>query len=422
MIITTTPNDLNTAFKTISGTIASIDETTQNILFKKEGSSVVLTTTNYTSFSKTTLKCSCEGDGDFAIEYKRLSMWLKAIGKTTEVTLTYKDGSVVAKSKGSKSKLMFPSLDTEKLPETPKSLDDESETAKCSADRLYNALKYLKSSVYKDDTRPNLSLVECRNGSLLASDSISMSTLFLDGFENCTLKVQAQEIGNLISFLGSQGDEELSIREGDSAIHFVTKGAEFGLNRYNFAFPDFNPENTEASWETWSVNVDEAKTALAMLSATSDFDIGADKLVVDLKKHNGLVRIETLGMSGEKDYVDITLYSNDEDSNDEDSEVEEAPVDEDSEVEDSNDEDSDDEDSEVEDSEVEDSEVEGSDDEGAIEVFSVSHKRFLDILNRHLSDHIELDLARKGRGGMLRVQTSSGKDLYSTYLAWVFRG
>jgi len=129
MIITTTPNDLNTAFKTISGTIASIDETTQNILFKKEGSSVVLTTTNYTSFSKTTLKCSCEGDGDFAIEYKRLSMWLKAIGKTTEVTLTYKDGSVVAKSKGSKSKLMFPSLDTEKLPETPKSFSSTSRVA-----------------------------------------------------------------------------------------------------------------------------------------------------------------------------------------------------------------------------------------------------------------------------------------------------
>lgn len=408
MKITTTPSNLNNTLKLISPTVSNIDEITQNVSFHVEGGNVTLASTNYTGFSKATLECSVEGeDTSFTIEYKRLSMWLKASSKKAEVNLTFKDSSVTATAKGSKSRVTFPSLSEDSLFKFPETLDEEQETVKCKTDRLYNALKYIRSAVYKDDDRPTLNLVECRDGSLLGSDSVAMATLSLEGFENCKIKVQAQELGNLINFLGGQGEADVSVREGDTSTHFVTDSAVFGLSHYNSSFPSFNPEEEGVEWTSWTVDCEELKEALAILSASADFDVKHDQQCADLTKNGESIRVEMIGADGKVGFADIPLLKEEEEE--ETGEAEDV-------------------DTAIESAIGEDfcdseEEEEGEEEEATEEVttFSISTKRLGELLNKHLSDTITLDLMAKGSGGMLRVQTSVGEDLYSSYLAWMKR-
>jgi len=129
MKITTTPANLNDALKLISATVSNVDETTQNVSFHVEGGNVTLATTNYTGFSKATLDCSVEGEStSFSIEHKRLSMWLKASSKKAEVSLAFKESSVTATAKGSKSRVTFPSLSEDSLFKFPETLEEAQET------------------------------------------------------------------------------------------------------------------------------------------------------------------------------------------------------------------------------------------------------------------------------------------------------
>ena len=407
MKITTTPANLNDALKLISATVSNVDETTQNVSFHVEGGNVTLATTNYTGFSKATLDCSVEGEStSFSIEHKRLSMWLKASSKKAEVSLAFKESSVTATAKGSKSRVTFPSLSEDSLFKFPETLEEAQETISCKTSRLYNALKYIKSAVCKDESRPTLNLVECREGSLLGSDGVAMATLSLEGFEECRIKVQSQELGNLINFLAGQGEVDVSVREGDDSTHFVTKGAVFGLSHYNSSFPNFNPEEKGVEWSSWTVDCDELKEALAILSASADFDVSQERQCADLTKSGGSIRVEMIGADGKAGFADIPLLNEEETGEASEANAEDV-------------------DTSIESTIGEDfcnSEEEATEDTAEkVTTFSISTKRLGELLNKHLSDTITLDLMAKGGGGMLRVQTSVGEDLYSSYLAWMTR-
>ena len=117
--------------------------------------------------------------------------------------------------------------------------------------------------------------------------------------------MQAQELGNLINFLGGQGEADVSVREGDTSTHFVTGSAVFGLSHYNSSFPSFNPEEEGVEWTSWTVDCEELKEALAILSASADFDVKHDQQCADLTKNGESIRVEMIGADGKVGFADI---------------------------------------------------------------------------------------------------------------------
>lgn len=182
------------------------------------------------------------------------------------------------------------SLDPSQFSYWDDTLSQAEVTATVKASRLFAALNYVRPFVCTLETRtPALAATECRDGTLLATDTHSVASVCVAGLEKCGLRIHFSDIPAVNAFLGLDGDIDITVREHTSTIFFVRPdGGTFGVSRWVHAFPNMKIDrSTRASFTLDTENLRYGIRFLATASAKGDdkirFDFRDDKVVLSVK-------------------------------------------------------------------------------------------------------------------------------------------
>jgi DNA polymerase III sliding clamp (beta) subunit (PCNA family) len=349
MEIEVAKRDLEAALQVATIAMASGQTTdlTSHYLFRVKGGEAEILTASHRTFCGTPLTCRVAGeDGAFSIEGWRLRQWLKAVG---DVAVSFKHEDGVTHAATPRGKMSFASLDPDKFPFFETNLKEAVETGSVTCGRLCQVLGYVQPFILdRENTHPQMSLTEAKEGNLYATDLVAMTMIRLtdpkeDGEAPLTLgeselRVHVKDVSPVIGFLRLSTESNVKVLEHkDVCVMFQREdGSILGAARPQNGFPRF-PKDVSVDTEDdiyWVVSVDELKSAIVWLCAgaklredkvwfrwadnTLNLSMEASsggevKLPIEAVEHEGLDKLPSTGFRLPHSYVtEIISHFDDE--------------------------------------------------------------------------------------------------------------
>lgn len=267
--------DLEAALQVVSiGTASTGSDLTTHFVFryKADDNTVeVLSNNNRLGCSMPIAGCKAHVDGDdqaFTVESWRLNKWISAV-EDAVLSLELADGTVKATSP--KGSVKFQSLDPSQFPYWDETLGDTPEGTSIGAKRLQAALSHVKLFISdKDTTTPKLAVTEILNESLQATDKGALAVVTIGDLSASNLRVHGKDLGQVLAFLSSCGDEAVEVREHDRCLFLVRHdGGILSVGRPHHAFPDIALDKKPDDPHWWAVKTEELQSAINALSASA---------------------------------------------------------------------------------------------------------------------------------------------------------
>lgn len=197
----------------------------------------------------------------FTIEGWRLKGWIGMVGDVALELETTSDAEVTIK--GGKYTQRFRSLDPNFFQLMDKTLVGAESKGKVDAKRMAFALRTAKSFASTDDSnKPDVVVVDIRNGLLMATDKSSVVVFFtLKNMPQCSMRVHVKDISGVVGFL-DQVDGEVEILDAKRIVFIkrLSDGAIYGETRYQIDFPNLTYSDDDDQ-RVWSVKVAELRRA-----------------------------------------------------------------------------------------------------------------------------------------------------------------
>lgn len=296
-------SDFDDALKTVSPTLSGGDDVRSHFLFRCSEKEIEILSAGGTSFSMTPLvgvKVEEYGES-FTVEGKRLRNWLSVVDEGQTITVTFDPETRYTTFSEKRGSQKFASLDPSLFPSWDKQLQDSKKTMVISAERLRNALDHAKDFVYADSDRAILNVAEFKSGELRSSNILCLSSVAVEGSEECTSRFYQKNIGPAIKFLSLFGDADVEILEHEMMSFIKTpEGALFGETGWSAKFPDISIPSQDPS-DVWRVSRDEVRKAFAWLKAGAQKD---DDRVI-LSRNGDVVNAEMVSLTGESIQYEI---------------------------------------------------------------------------------------------------------------------
>ena len=372
---------LNTANVGVAGTGA--DMTTHFIFRHVDGRVEVLANNGRLGVSSP-LICNSQLSSDvdsFTVEAKRMKSWLSAVSDGV-LTLEFdeSDRRVVAKSP--RGSITLNSLDPKNFPYWDNDFSSTEQGYSLKSKQLMGALNHVKLFVYEKDTKePRLSVVEVKeteDGRILEStDRAALGMVKLAALQDQgAFRIHNKDLGNVLAFLNTIGDEPVEIREHDKRTFFVRgDGALLNVGRPKHAFPDFKVgSGDEADPYAWTFQTELLKSSIRALVAGAPREESKIHFALDRNQ----VAISMPSATTGRNTYQLELL---ESTNTEDKDFPE-------------------------------------------DGFTVPYEHLLKILNQYKSESVTVGLSPrygdngKVRGGHCRFQEMRGENQYSVILVW----
>jgi hypothetical protein len=296
MKIEVAKQDLEAALGVVSiaASASGTDITTHFIFRYKEDLNVVEVLANNNRLGASMpMICNTNIDSDvqaFTVESWRLKQWISAV-QDAALTLELVEGQVKATSPTGSVK--FPSLDPKLFPYWDETFEATEPGVKVQAKRLNAALVHTRLFISdKDTTTPQYAVTEVKEESLLSSDKAALAVVTLQDKEfsqekdaegndvdvvttvpvltESHLRLHGKDLGHVLSFLSSCGDDPVEIREHDKATFFIREdGGALTVGRPVHAFPDITLDKKPDDPHWWTVKTDDLRSAVKVLVASA---------------------------------------------------------------------------------------------------------------------------------------------------------
>jgi DNA polymerase III sliding clamp (beta) subunit (PCNA family) len=366
-----TKKDLQEAIDIASISLASNGkDISSHYLFRVFNDTVEILTYSGRIFSSTPFKAKVENAIDhnqFTIEAKRLKMWLQSVNEGDALAFEFNGSHVKAISPKGTGK--YQSQDTSLFPFWDTIFVDSKETITIESSRLHAALSYAKFFVSDQESRsPHLCVVEFKNGSLYASDQVSVCLVQMPGTAGSSLRVHGKDLSGVLNYLSNFEDSVTVLEHERAAFIKSSTGHVFGISKFNSAFPELNIPIDSQDTQTWTFSKMDFLTGIQFLSSCAAWE--DTKLTVEA--------------SGETKGMRLTMKSSGGDSV-------EYPV-----------------------------ALAGFESQlGDSSSFQVSHPYLQKALSHFVGDTVSMGVNPKGKGGWLRFKETKGQDNYLTIVAWL---
>jgi hypothetical protein len=294
--------DLETALQVVSiGTASSGSDLTTHYVFRRrpsDGMVEVLSNNTRLGCSMPIAGCKVEeGEGGdaFTVESWRLNKWIAAV-EDAPLTLSLEGGTVKAKSP--KGSVKFQSLDPAQFPYWDTTFAEAGEGSSINAKRLQGALSHVKLFISdKDTTSPKLAVTEILNESLQATDKGALAVVTIGDLKDSNLRIHGKDLSQVLSFLGSCGDEPVELREHEKCLFVVrADGGILSLSRPYHGFPDIALDKKPDDPHWWSLRTDELQSAINALVASAS----KEDTRLTFKQEGDMVALSMTSASGDR--------------------------------------------------------------------------------------------------------------------------
>jgi hypothetical protein len=224
-------------------------------------------------FSEAPVKCVAEDTDEvkaFTVEGARLLAWTKA-AKDAALELEFDPETKIVSATSPRGTMEFQSLDPQNFPFWDAMWADVEEKGTIRADKLLAALNYSRSfSFDKETKKPQLCLIECRNGMLWSTDEKAITLVEVAGLENSNLRIHRNDTAGVQKFLGTCGESEITLMEHDRSLLFKrADGAVFGESRFTAQYPSLNVNRDGEATVWWSLPLEEIVEGIPYLRSGS---------------------------------------------------------------------------------------------------------------------------------------------------------
>jgi hypothetical protein len=237
---------------------------------------------------------SSVGDAtSFTVEAWRLNKWVAAV-EPSVLSLEFKDNIVVATSP--KGSVKFQSLDPSGFPYWDEMYKSSEPTMTISAKQLQGALSHSKQFLSdRDTTRPNFTVTEIRNGSMLATDIGALSMISCPEFKGSSLRINRKDVPKVISFLSSCGDLGIEVREHTKCAFLVREDTGLlSVGRPRHEFPDFELDKKPYDPFWWEFKTEDLRSGINTLISSAakedtrvTFNRVGDQVFLSMASANG---------------------------------------------------------------------------------------------------------------------------------------
>lgn len=254
-----------------------------------------------------------EDHNAFTIESWRLNKWLSVAESSVPLQLEYSDSTVTAKSP--RGSIKFSSMDAAKFPYADQSFAETQKGVLIKAKRFHAALSHARQFISdKDTTNPKLSSAEIRGGSLQSTDKGALAVVTINELKNSTLRIHGKDLGQVLSFAATCGDDNIEIREHERCLFLLrnTGGGLMSVGRPLHPFPDIKVDKKEEDPHWWVLKVDDVKAAITALEAAA----AKDDVRINFALEGGTVVLSiTTAHSGERSsqHIEAEIGQSDED-------------------------------------------------------------------------------------------------------------
>lgn len=293
--------DLEAALQVVSiGTGSTGSDLTTHFVFRyKEDSNQVevLSNNNRIGVSMPIQGCKASVDDDthaFTVESWRLNKWISAV-EDAVLTLELDKGNVVATSP--KGSVKFQSLDPSQFSYWDETLGEVGEGLTVGAKRLQAALGHVKLFISdKDTTTPKLAVTEIKNESLQATDKGALAVVTIEDLKTSNLRIHGKDLGQVMSFLGTCGEESITVKEHDRCLFLERHDAGImSIGRPKHAFPDITLDTNDSDPHEWVLRKDELVSAINALSASAS----KEDTKVTFSVQKGMIALSMTSASGD---------------------------------------------------------------------------------------------------------------------------
>lgn len=366
-------SDLETALKVVTNTFnKSASDIASHFLFRvKDKSLSILSSNGLRIFSSCPVVSASDADVMFTSEGWRVQELINAVPAGTLLTLDPRGSEVgVSVDRG---KIEFSSLDPSSFPFWDDTLANAKETAKIPANRLKDAFQHANMFICADEGRtPQLCVAEFRDGVLYSTDQTAVSTVRVVGMEKSSIRLHNSDVPNLISFLDSAKETEVTVLEHERAMLVVrSDGAIFGSSIFGSRFPEFDVDWDLKEDQEWTIFKEDYAGDVRFLRAGA---VRNDVRITLEPKGSNVLSLTMASANGKPMTVDLKAQSM--------------------------------------------VARDGSEalPEGGV---PVSHKHLGLALSTHSATTVVLGVTKRNKGGWVRVRDERNGDTYMTTVAWI---
>jgi hypothetical protein len=240
----------------------------------------------------------------FTVEGSRLLQWVKAV-RDAALELVFNSEDKVVTAVSPRGSMEFKSLDPADFPYWDAMWADVEPKGTCSADKLNDGLSYARQFCSDKETKkPQLCLIECRDGVLYATDEKAITLVSLEGLGDSSLRIHRNDAGAVLKFLSTCGTDPVALLEHDRSLLLKrSDGAVFGVNRFKAKYPDIVVDRETPAMVWWKIATAEILGGIPFL--TSGIQKGDTRLYFSRPVADGPVK---MGMKATTDaQMDIDL-------------------------------------------------------------------------------------------------------------------
>lgn len=291
-------NDLLDSINRVSGVLyGSEEDLSSHILIRSKGGEVELLSSMDPLFCLSPLTATVEGEGEFAVEGKRLKQWVTSV-KSGLISLELYPSGVMASS--DKGQILLPAYsDLSDFPYWDKQVSTWECVAKVESGKLSESLKLLQHfSLEEEGLHPEYCVIEMKDSVLMAFDGSSFSYVDFEELKDTGFTFHARCIKPLQKFLSADKAVEVELLMSKEVRVFrYSDGSYFGCSRPLGNLPTFDFRVPDAHL-TWTVDVNDLNSSLNLLEAGSKK--GSDYLRL-LKKGGKFFACRARPQGGEND-------------------------------------------------------------------------------------------------------------------------
>ncbi len=274
--------DLEAALQVVTPSLnSSGSDITTHFVFRRTGTKddgygVEVVTCAGRVFSSCPMKVKVDDPGKkgtFTIEGKRLKAWLANVANAA-LTFSFNEDEGEVTAKAPRGRQTFQSLQ----PDARFSWDDNLKEAKLaatlSADRLANALGYIRHFIsVKESERPDLCVCEVKENLLGATDQKALTVIRIEDIGEAILRIHGKDVAGFKDFLGTFDGTNVEVLEHDRVLILRRgDGAMFGSSRFQAMFPGFKVGMDDEDQHKWVINKAELAEAIGFLTAGATWE------------------------------------------------------------------------------------------------------------------------------------------------------
>lgn len=259
-------------------------------------------------FGSAPVKCVVDSSADrsFTVEGARLIQWVRSVSDAA-LDMDFDPETKVVTATAPKGSMEFQSLDPASFPFWDEMWPDVTEKGTVKAAKLAAGVSYARGFVFDKETkRPELCLIECRDGLLFATDQKAITLVEVGGLEESTLRLHRNDVGAVLKFLGTCGDGDVVLMEHARSLLFKrADGAVFGESRVLTQYPPLNIDREDDNPIWWKVAKAEILEAIPFLSSGAAKE--DNRLFFTRPTDDGPVNLSMKAMTGNHMGIDIKV-------------------------------------------------------------------------------------------------------------------